>query len=82
MDAEYAEVNLKKWNYRMVDFGGYLTIHEVYYDPNGVPRACTERPSFPSGETLAELQEDIQRYTNALELPVLPSEIFDRPSDD
>jgi hypothetical protein len=65
------------WNYRVLRRQGYLTIHEVHYDAEGTPNACTERPAFPSGETLDELREDIRRYSTALDLPVLPFEMFD-----
>ena len=64
------------WNYRVLNLQGYLTIHEVHYDADGTPKGCTERPAFPSGETLDELLEDIRRYSTALELPVLPYDMF------
>lgn len=65
------------WNYRVLNQGGYLTIHEVHYNADGKPYACTERPAFPSGETLEELRDDIRRYSTALDRPVLPYEMFD-----
>jgi len=65
------------WNYRVLRRSGYLTIHEVYYHADDTPRTCTERPAFPSGETLEELQEDLLRYRTALELPILPYELFE-----
>lgn len=64
------------WNWRIVNKDGWLAIHEVHYDADGNPFACTERPTFPSGETLEELRKDLQAYSTALERPILPYEMF------
>lgn len=30
------------WNYRIIDFGEHLALHEVHYDEAGKPRLYTE----------------------------------------
>jgi hypothetical protein len=59
------------WEYRVFreDNGTYV-IREVYYD-NGSIVACTENAVAPMGESLDELQKDIEWFNEALKLPVL-----------
>ncbi len=66
------------WNYRVVrkkhkskeiDWDWY-GIHEVYYK-DGEPEMCTEGMMSPHGDTLEELQEDLQWMLRALDAPVL-----------
>jgi len=65
------------WNYRVIskpDPGGLADqfgIHEVYYDSAGRIEAWTEEPCSPFGESLAELQADAERMSQALSRPVL-----------
>lgn len=63
------------WNHRVVvkKVGGenHYGIHEVYYDSNGNPTACTEDPVHPFGETFEELAAEIQYFSQALEKPLL-----------
>ena len=61
------------WNYRVIRHisDGCLMIHEVYYSKKGKPEMMTENPSYPSGETLKELQEDLDIYLIAMGRPVL-----------
>lgn len=64
------------WNYRVMrhfDNAGNETygIHEVYYTPEGKPNMYSVEAVAPYGETLAELQEEVRRFAEALEKPVL-----------
>ena len=70
------------WNYRVIrrthergpdTFG----IHEVYYDNEDKPNACTVDPVSPYGETLEELKSDLDRMWKALEKPALDYSYFD-----
>jgi hypothetical protein len=68
------------WNHRVVRRNGcdgtYYSIHEVYYDSQGNPSSCTENPVEPFGETFEELVQDLQRFTQALEKPILDYDSF------
>ena len=69
------------WNYRVGkrknhDGTVLFAIHEAYYDENGKPRAITENPTRPQGETFEELQRDIANYQIALSKPILDWEEF------
>ena len=70
------------WNYRVVCTTDgeeeSFAIYEVYYDDEDRPEARTEQPASPAGETLEELQEDLQAYLRALSEPVLDDAIFRR----
>lgn len=63
------------WNYRIVkttsEDGDRYAIHEVYYDANGNPTSHTVEPACPIGETLEELQVEMERYQKAMGKPVL-----------
>jgi len=68
------------WNYRVihrVEAGeDVYAIHEVYYDENHMPKMVTESPSYPMGETMEELQEDLNLYDLAMLKPILEYESF------
>jgi hypothetical protein len=70
------------WNYRVVRTTDgeeeSFAIYEVYYDGDGRPGARTEDPAHSSGETLEELQEDLQAYLRALSEPVVDDAICRR----
>ncbi len=65
------------WNYRVIsspDPGGgpdQFGIHEVYYDSSGRVEAWTEESCDPFGESLAELEADVEMMSAALSKPVL-----------
>lgn len=68
------------WNYRVIRAqDGTLAIHEVYYDEAGKPRAYTEDPVAPMGETYWELLQDMKAYTWALREKILTPEDFPTP---
>jgi hypothetical protein len=68
------------WDYRIVhttDGGAEAyAIYEVFYDEQGAPEARTEQPSYPAGETLDELRDDLRSYQEALRQPVLEDTVF------
>ncbi|MEI5687747.1 hypothetical protein [Sphingomonas kyungheensis] len=33
------------WNYRIIDFGDHLALHEVHYDEAGKPTSYTAEPA-------------------------------------
>jgi hypothetical protein len=49
----------------------WLEVQEVYYNRKGEP--CGYCNSYVGGETMAELEEQIERHTKALALPILNS---------
>lgn len=63
------------WNYRLLrrqtEHGGQVAIHEVYYDENGDPRACTKEPVAIAAGEVDRLEEDMELMTEAFEKPVL-----------
>lgn len=59
------------WDYRVVEDKGTFAIYEVYYNDTGKITAITENPLGPQGETVKELEEDIEYFRRALEMPVL-----------
>jgi hypothetical protein len=68
---------MSTWNYRVLKRTDQKSgeviyaIHEVYYDEHGKPEGCTEENVAPMGESLAELQDDLDHYQQALKKPVL-----------
>jgi len=68
------------WNYRIIKktvkeevvYG----VHEVFYDASGSPKACTESPVEPWGESLDELIADIERMRAAADKPTLNYDDF------
>ena len=65
------------WNHRIIRkvFPEHDTvtfeIHDVYYSDQGVIDSWTEEPVSPSGESEAELREDIRHFLQAFRLPIL-----------
>lgn len=69
------------WNYRIIKSeDGYLALHEVFYDEDGNPSSCTEKPvSF-----IADPDEGIEGITISLERalsdakskPILDMDVF------
>ena len=70
------------WNYRVIktiDKLGYevYQIHEVYYDADRKTITGWTGSSQPLGESLAELQQDMEFMMQALSRPILNSEDLD-----
>jgi hypothetical protein len=62
------------WNYRVIEHEGIFYIHEVYYNDNGDITAISEDPMHPHGETIDELERDMEHFQQALGGPVLKKE--------
>ena len=65
------------WNYRIVSEkapeGEFLQLYEIYYD-DGKIIGMLEKPSNPYGESLDELQADVNHMMEAFKKPVLSME--------
>jgi len=72
--------DMSYWNTRVVrkhDETSDITtfeIHEVHYDDNHQITAWTESAVGPFGETVAELEEDIKHFIEAIRKPILELE--------
>lgn len=65
------------WNYRVIDHGDHVSIHEVFYDDAGRPTCRTEDPSDVFSEEGVEgLRKELGLMAKALELPVLTEADF------
>jgi hypothetical protein len=64
------------WNYRVIrtqhenDITTFQ-IHKVYYGEDGSIDAWTANPAGPCGESVSELEEDLQHFQAALRKEVL-----------
>lgn len=54
------------WNYRVVKKGGYLAIHEAYYDESGNVHLLSRDPVSPESEDLAQLKTTLELMQEAL----------------
>jgi len=74
------------WNHRVVsrtlDGREYFEIVEVYYDAKQVPCLMTESGSAPIGDTLKELEEEIQMMLKACKHPVITEADLIREEDE
>ena len=59
------------WNYRVLDRDGELAVYEVYYREDGSVKGHSLAPSFPRGEDLNDLKEELSLYSEALNKPIL-----------
>ena len=64
------------WDYRVIKHvrqgESWLEIHEAYYEKGeDEPGSWTEESVKPMGETVEELQKDLEYMLQALEKPVL-----------
>lgn len=50
------------WNYWIMRCKGEFAIYEVYYNETGKISGYSEKPTFPRGESLEDLREDLLRY--------------------
>ena len=75
------------WNYRVIqhktDAGCAYVIHEVHYDADGQPVGVTVDPTWPAGDTLEDLRQDLAAYAAALDKPVLEyDELVEQKEDE
>jgi hypothetical protein len=63
------------WNYRLVDHGSYLAVHECFYTKAGEVDAWTKLPVTFIGDTLEEITVSLERALHdARAYPVLKDE--------
>jgi hypothetical protein len=60
------------WNYRVMRKDEQFAIHEVFYADDGSVQGYSEEPVFPRAASLELLAEELKRYAQAVEEPVLP----------
>ncbi len=59
------------WDYRVFFEDGGYTIRTVYYDDRGAITACSQKSVEPFGESLENLQEELNLLQAALKKKVL-----------
>jgi hypothetical protein len=59
------------WDYRVFFEDGGYTIRTVYYDDRGAITACSQKAVEPFGESLEDLQEELNLLQAALKQKVL-----------
>jgi hypothetical protein len=59
------------WDYRVFFEDNGYTIRTVYYDDHGAIAACSEKPIAPFGESLEDLQDELNLLQAALKKNVL-----------
>lgn len=62
---------MSRWNYRVVKDANGLRIFDVYYDDAGRPTSTHAAPAYVCGETLDDLNAQLQLMNDALTRPVL-----------
>jgi len=62
---------MSSWNYRVVKSANGLRIFDVYYDDAARPTFASAAPSYVCGETLDDLNAQLQLMNEALARPVL-----------
>ncbi|MCC3410221.1 MAG: hypothetical protein JGK24_02725 [Microcoleus sp. PH2017_29_MFU_D_A] len=72
---------MMNWDYRVFFEDGGYTIRTVYYDDTGAIAACSEKETAPYGESLAELQAELNQLLAALKKPVISADDVPAPSD-
>lgn len=63
--------------YEEIEEEGY-SIHEVFYDDDGLPRLMTQDAVGVWGETMEDVQQTLEWMTKALEQPILEASDFDK----
>ena len=73
------------WNYRVLarEHRGFneieftFSIHEIYYNKDGIPYMCTEDPVGVVGDNLAEISQTLKWMRKALRKPILSYSDFE-----
>jgi hypothetical protein len=70
------------WNYRVVmNAEGEYAIHEVFYNMEGEIKGATAQPVYPRGDSYDDLAAELERYSRALEAPILTMADIDGSPD-
>ena len=69
------------WNYRIIiskdgESDTRMSIHEVYYDENGMPVGMAESPAIMIAGSFVELVEVYEKFKEAFSKPVILEDIF------
>ncbi|HSF72337.1 MAG TPA: hypothetical protein VLA84_00895, partial [Microcoleus sp.] len=72
---------MMNWDYRVFFEDGGYTIRTVYYDDKGAIAACSEKETAPFGESVEELQEELNQLLAALKKTVISADDVPPPSD-
>lgn len=54
------------WNYRLVNYGTHLALHEVYYGEDGSITGVTVHPRAVTGDTIQDIEEDLKLMLETL----------------
>lgn len=81
----YDEPVAHTWNHRLIEYVDtdgepWFAIHEVHYEDQR-PRAYTENPIAPTGSTIEQVRETLQRMLRCLDKPTLKETDFTQGSD-
>lgn len=73
---------MEHWNYRLVKTidaeGEFLAMHEVHYNADGKPIACTQNPcAIDFAKTPEDIKWTLKMMMKATEKPVLNMEDFE-----
>jgi len=69
------------WNHRIIRHKDYkdniwYAIHEVFYDNDGVPNGCTEKPLEVLDEEVDGLKWQLEHMLKAFDKPILDYQYF------
>jgi hypothetical protein len=65
---------MSTWEYRVIQDGDWLSIHEVHYNGEGVIDGWVEEASYIAGESLDQIKNDATHQLTAFYKPVLLKE--------
>lgn len=75
---------MSHWNYRILrkvyEGEEHFSLHEVYYDDDSNPNACSIDPVSPFGETPEELKKDLELMIRAFDKPIMDYDFFENLS--
>jgi hypothetical protein len=71
---------MMNWDYRVFFEDGGYTIRTVYYDDRGAIAACSEKETAHEGESVEELQAELNQLLAALKNPVISADDVPPPS--
>ena len=72
---------MMNWDYRVFFEDGGYTIRTVYHDEKGAIAAFSEKETAPYGESLVELQEELNQLLAALKKQVISADDVPASSD-
>jgi hypothetical protein len=61
------------WDYRVVHTAAGYAVYEVYYADDGTIEGRTEEPSYPMGDPLEALRDDLAAYLGPVRATLSPA---------